>query len=161
MFGKLIPHKEHRQSDLKRRTDENFPLARLRREFDDLWDRFLEEGRSDGMSLWSDTAGLSSSVDWDEKEAEYVVRAEMPGFEPEDIDVKITGNVLTLHAEHREEGDEKGGGYRRYGSFYESFTLPQDIRDEEIDARYHNGVLELHLPKSEVSEAKRIDVKAS
>lgn len=161
MFGKLIPHRENRQSDLKLRQEDSHPLARLRQEFDALWDRFLEEDRSDGMGLWSESSGLGGQMEWDDKEDEYVLRAELPGFDAGDIDVKVAGNILTLHAEHREEGDEKNGGYSRYGSFYRSFTLPQGIRDENIDARYHNGVLELHLPKSEDSQAKRIAVKAS
>lgn len=160
MFEKLLPHREHRQGGLKRRQEESHPLARLRRDFDELWDRFLEEGQT-GLSFGGESSMLGAQVDWDDKEDEYVVRAELPGFEPNEIDVKVAGNVLTMQAEHREEGEEKEAGYRRYGSFYESFTLPQNIREESIDARYHNGVLELHLPKCETtSQAKRIAVKA-
>jgi len=164
MFEKLLSRREPRHgelkhSELKRRQDETHPLARLRRDFDDLWERFLEEDRGGELGLGGDTSMLGGHVEWDDKEDEYIVRAEMPGFEVGDIDVKVTGNVLTLQAQHREEGEENGG-YRRYGSFYESFTLPQNIREENIDACYHNGVLELHLPKSETSQAKRIAVKS-
>lgn len=159
MFDKLLSRREPRQGDLKRRQEEIHPWARLRRDFDELWDRFLDESRGGELGLGGETTMIGGEVEWDDKEDEYVVRAELPGFEPDDINVKVTGNVLTLQAEHREEGKENGG-YRRYGSFYESFTLPQNIRDEKIDARYHNGILELHLPKSEPSQAKRISVKA-
>ncbi len=100
---------------------------------------------------------------FDDRENEYVLRAEFPGFEPNDFDVQISGNVLTLRAEHKEEGKTKGGdgNYQRYGRFYESFTLPQGVLSDKVDAGYRNGVLEVHLPKNEECQAKRIEVKSS
>ncbi|WP_164103232.1 Hsp20/alpha crystallin family protein [Candidatus Laterigemmans baculatus] len=159
MFEKLLPHRQQQQGGLKRRQEESHPLARFRRDFDELWDRFLEEGAT-GLGFPGDQSLIGGQVEWDDQENEYLVRAELPGFEPDEIDVKLAGNVLTMTAEHREEQKEGDNGYRRYGRFYESFTLPQNVREEEIDARYHNGVLELRLPKSESSQAKRISVKA-
>ena len=102
---------------------------------------------------------LGSHVKFDDDENEYVLRAELPGFESDDIDVKVSGNVLTIKAEHKEEGKEENGNSHRYGSFYESFTVPQGVIGDEIDAKYHSGVLELHLPKSEKCKGKRIEVK--
>jgi HSP20 family protein len=147
MLDKLIPWKRN-EGELKVEHDNN-PLTRFRQEFDDLWDRF-----------WSDSNLMSSGVDMDDNDKEYVVRAELPGFSPAEIDVKVSGNVLTLSAEHNEEKSEENGRYRRSGSFHRSFTLPQGVLTEKIDADYHNGVLELHLPKSEESKPKRIAVKA-
>jgi HSP20 family protein len=75
--------------------------------------------------------------------------------------IKVSGNVLTLRAEHKEEGKEENGSYRRYGSFSETFTLPGGVLPDKIDASYHSGVLEVHLPKSEECQAKRIPVTAA
>lgn len=162
MFGKLIPRREKHRGALQTRTEEGHPVARLRREFDQLWDRFLEDWHSGDLTLWDDGGTFGVPIDLDDREKEFVLRAELPGFEPDEIDVNVSGNVLTVRAEHREEekGGEEKGSYQRYGSFYESLTLPQGVREEEIDARYHSGVLEIHLPKGEEAQAKRIAVKA-
>lgn len=69
--------------------------------------------------------------------------------------------MLTLRAEHKEEGQEGYGSYRRHQSFYESFTLPNGVLTDKTDARYRSGVLEVHLPKGEDFKAKRIAVKSA
>lgn len=75
----------------------------------------------------------------------------------------MSGDVLTLRAEHKEEGNGKkgNGSYRRFGTFYESFTMPADVLPDQIDARYHSGVLEVRLPKSEECQTKRVTVKSA
>ena len=160
MLGKLIPWKK-RSGDVQVHSEEH-PIARLRQDFDQLWDRFWDDCRSGDLSLWNESQWVGSRVNLDDNEREYMLRAELPGFEPEDFDVKVSGNVLTVRAEHKEEGkDKKGNGtYQRYGRFYESFALPQGVLSDQIDARYHSGVLEVHLPKSEECQAKRIEVKS-
>lgn len=150
MFDKLIPWKRNNGA-LKVRQDDLHPIAKLRNDFESVWDRWLDD-----MGV-----GLSSRVNFNDDEKEYVMRAELPGFEPEDIDIKVSGNVLTVRAEHTEEGKEKNGNFKRYGSFYESYTLPRGVREDRIDARYHSGVLEVHLPKSEECQTKRIAVKSA
>ena len=158
MFDKLIPWKK-KAGDLKMQSDDD-SIVRLRRDFDELWDRYLGAWQRGGLVPRDESGRFGSRIDFDDKENEYVLRAEVPGFEPREFDVKVSGNVLTLRAEHTEEG-KKNGGYRQYGSFYESFTLPQGVLPEKIDARYHSGVLELHLPKSEECHSKRIEVNTS
>jgi HSP20 family protein len=162
MFEKLIPWKRQKGGELKVRH-ENDPVARLREDMGGLWNRFWDDWRSGGLSLWDDSRWLGSRVDFDDNEKEYRLRAELPGFEPGDFDVKVSGNVLTLQAEHKEEGKAKkgNGSYRRYGCFYESFTLPKGVLPDQIDARYHSGVLEVRLPKSEECRGKRIEVKSA
>jgi len=159
MFDKLIPWKK-KQGELSVSKEGEHPIARLRQEFDQLWDRFWDDWRSGRMSLWDEAGRFGSRLYLDESEKEYVLRAELPGFDPDDFDVKVSGNVLTLRAEHKEEQKEENGGIRRYGRVYESFTLPQGVLSDQIDARYRNGVLEVHLPKSEDVQAKRIEVKS-
>lgn len=161
MFSKIIPWKK-RSGEIKT-PNEDHPIAQLRHDFDQLWDRFWNAWRQGELSLWDDSRWLGSRIDFDDSEREYVLRAEVPGFEPEDFDVKVSGNVLTLRAEHREKGKSKkgNGSYQRYGSFYESFTLPREVLSDKINARYHSGVLEVHLPKSEECQPKRIEVKSA
>lgn len=149
MIGKLIPWKTRHEGDTRIREKESHPAVQLRNEFEALWDQLTDELQRAG-----------SRVDFDENEKEYVLRAELPGFDPEELDVKVTGNVLTLRAEHKEEGKEGNGNYRRHDTFYESFTLPQGVLTDKTDARYRSGLLEVHLPKGEKSQAKRIGVKA-
>lgn len=137
------------------------PLRRLREEMDALFDRFF--GR------WPDVgepgSGLERFWDMDLEEAdnEIVVRAEAPGFEPKDFDIHISGNTLTIRAEHKEEAEEKREGYRswerRYGRFQRSIPLSTAVDTDKVEARYHSGVLEVHLPRTEPSPRRRIEVK--
>ena len=160
MIDKLIPWKQ-RSDELKVRDDDR-PISSLHSDFDQIWDRLLCDWNAGGMNKWSDDSRLPrANVGFDDEDNEYVLRAELPGFEPDDIDVKISGNVLTLKAERNEEGKANNGSYRRYGSFYESFALPHGVQVDNIDAKYHSGVLEVHLPKSEESKGKRITVQSS
>ena len=88
--------------------------------------------------------------------------ADLPGFEPGDFDVKLSGNSLTVRAEHRhQQEDEKSGASYHYGSYSRTVTLPHGVDQDKIDARYHSGVLEVHLPKTEQARGKRIEVNAS
>lgn len=132
-------------------------LTAMRRELDSLFDRYFGDwpmlaGRDWPMTGWG--------FDVEDKENEMVVRAEAPGFEPNDFNVEIVGDNLVLKAEHKEE--EKGGnGYRyRHGSLYRTLPLPHGVEADKIEARYHNGVLEVHVPKGEEAKGKRITVKA-
>lgn len=175
MFKNLIPWKQHRgqlavhrDEPIRQQDAENHPLAKIRQEFDSLLNRFFDEQwfgsrTSSGLpSLWDDSNfHWNWDLGWEDKGNEYIFNAELPGFEPEDFDVKVSGNVLTVHAEHKEQttGGKNGNGYR-YGSFTRTFTLPHGADDSKIDARYHSGVLELHLPKTEEVKSKRIEVKS-
>jgi HSP20 family protein len=156
MFDKLISRKRRGDGDSSV-SREDHPIARLRHDIDALWDRFWSD-----LSMF-DSQHVGSNVNLEDTEKEYVLHAELPGFEPDDFDVKISGNMLTLKAEHKEEGEEKtgNGSYRRYGSYYQSFTLPSGVIADKVDARYYSGILEVHLPKSEECQSKRIEVTAA
>lgn len=94
----------------------------------------------------------------------YTMKADLPGFAKEDIHIDLNDNTLTIHAEHNEENEMKQDNYvrreRRYGSFSRSFDVT-NINTSDIDASYTNGVLELKLPKLEVTvpEPRKIEVK--
>ena len=81
----------------------------------------------------------------------YAIKAEMPGVKKEDVKVDLKDNVLTIHGEKKSKKEEEDDNHHRsecfYGSFTRSFTLPDGLKKEEINASYKNGVLELSIPK--------------
>ncbi len=159
----MIPWKKNRSTDVAvrpEREDDFFPLARMRDEFDALWNRYLGDwGR--GLSLPDEEFGFGLRSGLEDKENESLFHVDLPGFEPGDIDLKVSGTTLTLRAEHKEEEQGNQGTGYRYGSFHQHFTLPYGVDEGSIDARYRNGVLEVHLPKTEQARGKRIPVQAN
>ena len=103
------------------------------------------------------------TVDISETESEYLIKAELPEVRKEDVKVMVENGVLTLQGERRQEKEEKGRRFHRversYGSFVRSFTLPESVDEGGVKAEYKDGVLALHLPKSEKVKPKAIDVK--
>ena len=108
-------------------------------------------------------ADWSPTVDISETEAEYAIEAELPEVKKEDVKVTVEDGVLTLQGERKQEKEEKGKKYHRversYGRFVRSFTLPDSVDESKVKAEYADGVLHLHLPKSEKAKPKQIDVK--
>jgi HSP20 family protein len=109
--------------------------------------------------------GGTLALDVVEKDDEFVVSAALPGLDPDDLDISVSGNTLNIKGEIKEEQEKEAGQYhlheRRYGSFARSITLPTTIDSKTIEANYVNGVLKLHLPKSEEAKPRRIPVKTS
>lgn len=111
---------------------------------------------------------LSMSVNVVETDTAYEIEAEMPGLDQKDIELKVSDGVLTLSGERKAEQEEKKKDYhlmeRSYGSFRRSFTLPDNIVEDKIDAKFANGVLTVTLPKREPGATKpgekKIDIKA-
>ncbi len=102
-------------------------------------------------------------VDIVEDENEYLIKAELPEVKKEDVKVTVQDDVLTISGERMFEKEEKGRQYHRmeraYGSFARSFTLPEDAYGEKVAAEFKDGVLKVHLPKSEQAKPKSIEVK--
>jgi len=131
------------------------PFAELSR----ISDRFF------GLS-WPETKfEFRPAVDIYEDEKAIYLKAELPGIKPEEIKINVEKNVLTLEGERKLEKEEKKEGYHRversYGSFRRSFSLPENVSTEEINAGYKDGVLTLTLPKTHVTEPREIKVSAS
>ena len=105
------------------------------------------------------------TVDISETESEYLIKAELPEVRKEDVKVTVENGVLTLQGERRQEKEEKGRRFHRversYGSFVRSFTLPESVDEGGVKAEYKDGVLALHLPKSEKVKPKAIDVRVA
>jgi len=103
-------------------------------------------------------------VDIDETENNYLLHAELPGFDKDDISVSVHDGQLSIKAEHSDEKENKqtGGNVlkeRRYGSYFRSFNFGQNILEQDISAKYDNGVLELNIPKSPLPEQKRQQIE--
>ncbi len=161
MFG-LIPWKRTRQAELSRPESWSDPwessFRRLREEMDRLFERFLSpepQGSEKPLGLFPWESWFEGLQDQGEH---YLVRLPAPGFEPEELEVSLSGNRLVIRAEHKEEQKEGNGGFR-YGSLHQVITLPEGTDAERIEARYHNGVLEVRVPKCEEARPKRIPVK--
>jgi len=110
-------------------------------------------------------AEWSPLVDITEDEKEYLVKAELPEMKKEEIKISVHDDVLSISGERKYEKEETGKKYHRveraYGSFMRSFTLPEDADGSKINAEYKEGVLKIHLPKSEKAKPKAIEVKVS
>ncbi len=114
-------------------------------------------------SLW-DLPVTSFPIDVIENDNEYLVRASVAGFDPEQLEITFENNTLTIKGEIKEENkDEQQGRYHireRYaGTFYRSVSLPGMIDQSQISAETDNGVLTIHLPKKPEAQPKRIEVK--
>jgi HSP20 family protein len=96
-----------------------------------------------------------------EEKDDVVIKAEVPGMKKEDLDINISGTLLTIKGEKKQEEELKKKGYyyseRSYGSFLRTIDLPKEVQSEKVRAVFKDGVLEVRLPKTE--EAKRKDVK--
>jgi HSP20 family protein len=105
----------------------------------------------------------SPLVDISEDDKEYTVKAEIPEMKKDDIKINVHDDVLTVSGERKYEKEEKGKKYHRveraYGSFRRSFALPENADGSKISAEYKDGVLKVHLPKSEQAKKKAIEVK--
>jgi HSP20 family protein len=104
-------------------------------------------------------------VDITEDDKEYLIKAELPEVKKEDVKVSVQDNVISISGERKSEKEEKGKKYHRveraYGSFYRSFTLPEDADGGIVAAEFKDGVLKVRLPKSEKAKPKSIEVKVA
>jgi HSP20 family protein len=125
----------------------------INRLFSDAFER--TEGESN-LTAWA------PSVDISENEHELVVKADLPGIDPKDLDIRVENNVLTIRGERKFEKKVDQDNYlrveRTFGSFSRSFALANTVNPEGIKADYHNGVLTLVVPKREEAKPKQIKV---
>jgi HSP20 family protein len=136
-------------------------MATLRQTMDRLFDetrpwRVLGNGGGGG--------DIYFPLDLYETDEEVVVKASLPGVKPEDIDISVTGQLLTLRGESKEEHEEKAQNYyrreRRTGAFVRQISLPTEVDSNKADATFEHGVLRLRLPKAEAVKPRTIRVNA-
>ena len=114
---------------------------------------------------WALGGSWAPSVDIYEHEGNIVLKAEIPGVEPKDVDIRVENNTLTLRGERKLDQQIKRDNYHRversYGVFTRSFTLPNVVDQEKIKAEYTDGVLKLTLPKREEAKPKQISINVA
>lgn len=127
-------------------------------------DRLFGESRPWRAFGGSDAAEVYFPVDLYETADEVVLKASLPGVKPEDIDISVTGQQVTLKGETREEHEEKAESYyrreRRSGSFVRQLSLPTEVESGKAEATFEHGVLQLRLPKAEQNKPRSIKVQA-
>ncbi len=135
-------------------------------EFDRVFDSPLYRSRW-GMPLRTNevVGSWNLALDVAEKGDLFTIKASLPGINPEDLNVTLEDNVLTVQGEIKEDETIEEETYhlreRRYGSFSRSLRFPVPVNANEIEASYENGVLTLTIPKAEEVKPKRIEIKAS
>jgi HSP20 family protein len=109
-------------------------------------------------------SALSVPIDAFESDGKLIVRASLPGVDPEDVDISVSGNTLTIKGEYEDEEEKEQGDFRlrerRYGAFHRAVALPQNVDADKIEASAKDGVLRIAIPRTEESKPKRISVKA-
>lgn len=108
------------------------------------------------------TQNWAPSVDVSETDDNFEVRAELPGVAKDDLHISVKDNLLTLSGEKRQENADDAQNYRRverrYGSFQRRFTLPADVKTDDIKAEYTDGVLTLSIPKPEAVKPTEVPI---
>lgn len=144
----LSPYRGFRdvRSEMEQMFDEMFNLARRPRP------------NREQIVEWAPAMDVLS------RDGDLVVRAELPGLKQEDVDITIQNGILTISGEHKAEQEEERGGYymreRRRGSFRRSLTLPEDVDESKVHARFQSGVLEVTVEgAAAVKEPKRIEIE--
>lgn len=135
--------------DMQRRLSTMFGRAPVRKDGD----------KQEAMTV----AEWAPLVDISEDEKEYLIKAELPEIKKEEVKVTVQDDVLTIAGERKYEKEEKGKKFHRieraYGSFERSFTLPEDADAAKVVADFKDGILKIHLPKSEKAKPKSVEVK--
>ena len=132
-------------------------LRRMQENMDRLWRGFYSgEENGGGMEHWA------IPLDVKEQGDNIVIHASMPGVDPDDVDVTIENDVLTIKGQTRTEKEHKEGNFlmkeRRTGSFHRSLRLPDTVDTDKAHPYYENGVLTVTLPKAEAKKAKKLTV---
>lgn len=146
-----------RFTQASRRFGQATPADDLRQ----LFERFFQMGDlSDGSSVV--TSQWTPRVDIREEDGRFVILADLPGIDPDEVEIMMDKGILSIKGERKSEAEQHGERYsrieRRYGMFHRRFALPDSADPEAITARGHNGVLEISIPKRPETTPRRIHV---
>jgi len=142
------------------RLDQPFRATTLQEQFNHMFGNGLPRNAEESnLTPWA------PAVDIYETENELVVKADLPDVNPQDLDIRVENNILTIRGERKFDSKAHEDNYlrieRAYGSFSRSFSLANSVNSESIQADYHNGVLTLSLPKREEAKPKLIKVNVN
>jgi HSP20 family protein len=135
-------------------------LQSFQHEMNRMFDEFFRGGN--GETAGSGLGSWTPAVDIHETDDGFVIKAELPGVSKDDVSIDVHQNTLTLRGQRKHEAEVVNERYHRveraYGTFQRSFVLPAIVDQDKVQATYKDGVLELHLPKSEAAKPKRIAI---
>jgi HSP20 family protein len=135
-------------------------LERMRREMERIWDRFSTE-----LSTSTLERDWTPSLDLMETEDSLMAEVEVPGINPDEINISVTRDLLTVTGEKKQETEGQEKNYhvmeRTYGRFDRSIPLPTAVSPDRVEARYKDGILRITMGKSKAVESKRIEVKTA
>ena len=135
-------------------------LEHMRKEMDRIWDRFSQD-----VSTSTLEQDWNPPLDLMETGSSLVVEIEVPGINPDNIDISVTADVLTFTGEKKKQAEDKGKSYhlveRTYGKFSRSIRLPTTVNPDQVEALYKDGILKITLGKTEAAKGKRIQVKTT
>jgi HSP20 family protein len=135
-------------------------LSNLRKEMDELWGDFLG-----GREFLSERGTWVPAVDVSETKDSVVVKSEVPGMDPKDINISLRGDLLEIKGEKKQKKEEKDENFHRiethYGAFCRNVRLPVEVDPDKIEASYDKGVVKIVLPKKEEVKAKQIEIKTA
>jgi len=158
---KLMPWKKNDIAAV-RGSEGSSALGLFRSEMNRLMDRFFESPW--GLFEEDTVPSMFPSFDVVDGERDVTVRAEIPGVDPKNVEVTVSGNVLTISGEKKDSREEKGKHVYRsecsYGSFRRSVELPSGLDADQVTAEHANGILTVKVAKSTAAGAKRIPVSA-
>jgi HSP20 family protein len=155
---RMAPLRKQAELEVSRR-----PWQDLRTQMDRLFEKvFWDPWGADDYSLGSRGGTWVPSIDVSDHENEILIRAEVPGLDPKDVDISVTGDTLTLSGEKKDEREEKDTGYyhseRYYGSFRREIPLPAGCDLNQITAEYDKGVLTVRVAKDKTAAPRRIEI---
>lgn len=137
----------------------NRELATVQDEVNRLFDSFFSHTPQRGDY----NAVFTPAVDIEENTDGYMIRMDLPGVSQKDVKVSLTGDLLTIRGERKQESQTERGTFHRiervYGSFERSFTLGTPVRNDQVKAQVKDGVLEVRVPKAEEAKVRDIEVQ--
>jgi HSP20 family protein len=160
----IVPWKNQKRG-IDRPARELAPFSQLRNEIDGLFESFFREpwmsraGMLQGLQEWA------PSMDVAETEKDVCIKLEVPGIDPKDLDISISGHTLSIQGEKSAESEEQKKDYyhteRSFGSFRRVIDLPDTVDAESVTAEQKNGILTITLQKTKAENSKRIQVTAA
>ena len=147
--------------EITRRRQGSGPITRVQDEMNDLFGRFL--GNDWPWRQGQTSGGWWPSMDVADRDDAVVVKMDVPGMKPQDIDIAVEGSTLTISGERKDCCQSEGENYyhceRRNGTFRRDIVLPATVATDKIDAQYRDGVLTVTLPKTEQAKPRKISIK--
>lgn len=142
------------------------PLSEMNRLFGEMFGGPARRSGTGQQQQGTQITGWAPAIDVVQRDEDLVIRAELPGARPEDVDITVQNRVLTISGKLEEEREEERQGYlvkeRRFGTFRRSLQLPQDVDEDQIHARFENGVLEVTIQGAAAAmEPRRVQIEGT